>query len=55
MISYVFYLLGFSLTVFTIIDLMWTTLWVDGGAGWLTNKLTTAVWKIIKALDNRYT
>lgn len=54
MLSYVFYLLGFSLTVFTIIDLMWTTLWVDGGAGWLTNKLTTAVWKIIKALDNRY-
>lgn len=50
---YLFYFVGFSLTLFTIIDLIWTTLWVDGGAGLITNKLTTAIWKLIKRLDNQ--
>lgn len=34
--------IGISIVVLTLIDFIWTTLWVDGGAGPLTNKLTSA-------------
>lgn len=53
MISYIYYFLGFSLTVFVIVDLLWTALWVDGGAGPLSDRLTTLVWKTIKKIDNK--
>ncbi|MER2063977.1 MAG: ion channel [Alkalibacterium sp.] len=46
--SYVYYILGFSLTVFTIIDVIWTTLWVDGGAGPLSRRVARTTWKIVE-------
>lgn len=53
MMSILFYILGFSLTSFVIIDLIWTTFWVDGGAGPLSDTLTTSVWQLIKKIDNK--
>jgi len=44
---------GMFIIGFTIIDLVWTSLWVDGGAGPLTNKMTNIAWKIFKAADKR--
>lgn len=52
MISYIYYFLGFSITLFVIIDLLWTALWVDGGAGPLSDRLTTFVWRMVKKIDN---
>ena len=46
--SYLYYTLGLGLTLFTIIDLIWTTLWVDGGAGPLSDRLTAFTWKSFK-------
>jgi hypothetical protein len=37
-------LLGAFLLAITIVDLLWTTLWVDGGAGPLSVRLTTGLW-----------
>lgn len=51
--SYLYYTLGLGLTLFTIIDLIWTTLWVDGGAGPLSDRLTAFTWKLIKRIDNK--
>lgn len=44
-----FYLIIGILILFgTVIDLIWTTLWVDGGAGPLSRRLMTAAWKALK-------
>ncbi|MBT2582165.1 ion channel [Planococcus sp. ISL-109] len=49
-----FYLIfGIFLVALAIIDFVWTTLWVDGGAGPLTNRLTSAYWTLHKAISNR--
>lgn len=48
-----FYLLfGISLVALAIIDFIWTTLWVDGGAGPLTNRLSSAYWTLHKTISN---
>ena len=50
--SYVFYFLGIAITLYTLLDIIWTTLWVDGGAGWLTDNVTTGIWKLILKTKN---
>src|SRR5690625_7816036 len=52
--AYVYYTLGLGLTLFIIVDLIWTTLWLGGGAGPLSDRLTTLTWKVIKRIDNEY-
>lgn len=51
--SYVYYILGFGLTVFTIMDLIWTTLWVDGGAGPLSKRVAHGTWRLLEKLSGR--
>lgn len=41
----VYLLLGAGLVVLAVVDLLWTTLWVDGGAGPVSSRLTTWVWR----------
>jgi hypothetical protein len=36
---------GIGLLVVAVVDLLWTTLWVDGGAGPLSARLTTGIWR----------
>lgn len=51
--SIVFYFLGMSLALFVIVDLIWTTFWVDGGSGPLSDSLTTLAWKLIKKINHK--
>ncbi|WP_254863614.1 potassium channel family protein [Halovivax gelatinilyticus] len=37
--------LGTIVLVATVVDILWTTLWVDGGSGPLSGRLTTGVWR----------
>lgn len=39
---------GTALIAFAIVDLLWTTLWVEGGAGPLTSRLMSATWRALK-------
>ncbi len=43
-------LLGIFFIGLCIIDFIWTTLWVDGGAGPVTNRLSSLLWKTMKLL-----
>lgn len=47
----VYLLIGIILVVLCIIDFIWTTLWVDGGAGPITNRLSSLIWKVMKMLS----
>lgn len=51
--SYLYYILGFSITLFALCDLIWTTLWVDGGAGPLSKRVAQLTWKITEKLTYR--
>lgn len=51
--SYIYYILGFGLTVFTLVDLIWTTLWIDGGAGPLSTRVARLTWKSIEKLTRK--
>ena len=42
--------LGLLLLVAAIVDQLWTALWVDGGAGPLSSRLTTGTWRGLKRL-----
>lgn len=43
--------LGFLFLVASIVDQLWTALWVDGGAGPLSSRLTSGTWRGLKRLD----
>lgn len=45
------FLLGVLMITLTIIDLVWTTIWIDGGAGLITKQLTHLLWKIISKIQ----
>ncbi|OJF97139.1 ion channel [Alkalibacterium sp. 20] len=51
--STIYYILGFGLTLFTLVDLIWTTLWVDGGAGPLSKRLARYTWKGTEQLTRK--
>lgn len=44
----VYLLIGVLLLAVAVIDLLWTTLWVDGGAGPLSARLTTLLWRGVR-------
>lgn len=46
-----YFIIGVFLVLITLVDFIWTTLWIDGGAGPITNRLTTWIWKVMKALS----
>jgi hypothetical protein len=43
--------LGIAVLVTVVIDIIWTTLWVDGGSGPLSGRLTTVVWRGLRRLS----
>lgn len=43
--------IGVILLVVTLIDFIWTTLWVEGGAGPITNHLSNGIWKMMKGIS----
>ena len=46
-------IIGIFLLMITIVDLLWTTLWVDGGAGPLSARLTTGLWRGLRKVGSR--
>ena len=44
--------LGVALIVAATVDLLWTALWVDGGAGPISARLSTATWRGLKAVGS---
>ncbi|SFS10070.1 hypothetical protein SAMN05216559_3654 [Halomicrobium zhouii] len=43
---------GLVLLVVTIVDILWTTLWVDGGSGPLSARLTTWTWRGLRRIGD---
>lgn len=48
-----YFLVGILLLAAGIIDFLWTTLWVDGGAGPITARLATFTWKSLKRMSKK--
>jgi hypothetical protein len=46
-------LLGLGLLALVVVDLLWTALWVDGGAGPFSSRLSTALWGGLRATGGR--
>lgn len=46
-----YFLAGTILLIAGIVDFIWTTLWVDGGAGPITKKLSALIWKVMRKVS----
>lgn len=46
-----YFILGVLVLLTVIIDLLWTSLWVDGGSGPVSGHLTTAIWKGLRLIS----
>lgn len=53
--NYAFLIIGIILFFLTIFDLIWTTLWVDGGACPLSSMIGNFVWFVFGKIDKRGT
>lgn len=51
--STLYLVLGVLFLLVVIIDLLWTTLWVEGGAGPLTSRLMAETWKLVRRAGAR--
>lgn len=51
MTSILLYVSGVALILFTITDLIWTTLWVDRGAGPMSKRIARSTWKITRRIS----
>lgn len=45
---------GIVLLVAVVVDLFWTTLWVDGGAGPLSSRLSKGTWKLLRTVSESH-
>ena len=43
-------LLGVAVLLLVVVDLLWTTLWVEGGAGPITSRLMSVLWTTFRRL-----
>ncbi len=41
---------GILLTIWGLVEGLWTTLWIDGNSGPVTSRFTTGIWKIFRML-----
>jgi hypothetical protein len=51
--NYVFLVAGVAILVLTVVDILWTTLWVDGGAGPLSSWLIPGLWRGLRKLGGQ--
>lgn len=45
-------IIGIIVLAISITDLLWTTLWVEGGAGPLTSRLMSWTWRVLRKIGN---
>ncbi|MBM7578005.1 potassium channel family protein [Jeotgalibacillus terrae] len=43
--------MGIALLAVVLVDFIWTTLWVEGGAGPVTNTLSNGIWRLMKGIS----
>lgn len=43
----ILFFLGIVIVVLAIIDIIWTILWVEGGAGFITKALSSSLWRVM--------
>jgi hypothetical protein len=43
-----YFLAGVVLLVVVVVDLLWTTLWADGGAGPVSSRLSNVLWRVVR-------
>ncbi len=46
----ILFVIGIIVVILTIIDIFWSTLWVDGGAGFITNRICKVIWIIMSKM-----
>ncbi|SEV88783.1 potassium channel family protein [Halobacterium jilantaiense] len=51
--NYVYLAAGVAVLVLAVVDILWTTLWVDGGAGPISTRLIPGLWAVIRRLGGR--
>jgi len=44
--------IGLSFVLAVVVDLLWTTLWVEGGAGPLTSRLMAWIWRLLRQVGS---
>ena len=49
-VNFLLFILGLLLVLTSLLDALWTSLWVDGGAGPVTTWITNVVWWIMRKL-----
>jgi hypothetical protein len=49
-VNVLLFILGLLLVLLSLLDALWTALWVDGGAGPVTSQITNGVWWIARKL-----
>jgi hypothetical protein len=47
-----FLILGVIFTFWTLLEALWTTIWVDGNSAPLTSRLTSGTWKLFRSMIN---
>ena len=48
-----YFVLGVGLLSITVLDLLWTTLWIEEGAGPLTSRLMAALWRTTRSIGSQ--
>ncbi|GEK91068.1 potassium channel family protein [Alkalibacterium kapii] len=43
--------IGLAIVILTIVDIVWTTLWVEGGAGFITDNLSKGTWFVMTKIS----
>lgn len=49
----ILFFLGIALVLLVILDIIWTTLWIDGGEGVITSNLSNFMWKLMSKVPAR--
>lgn len=49
-----YFVFGGVLLVAAVVDILWTTLWVDGGAGPLSSRLSKQVWNLLRTVSSQH-
>ncbi|WP_227356065.1 ion channel [Haladaptatus salinisoli] len=49
----VYFILGIILLTTVVVDLLWTTVWIEGGAGPLTSRLMAWSWRLVRRIGDR--
>lgn len=52
MLEIFYFALGITLIALTLMDIIWTTLWVNGRAGLLSGPVSRSIWKFIRKVTN---